>query len=210
MLLHNDYFYWDGELDEKVCNELIALGIEKFSAATVRVAEQPITIEERTSGRNLETKVIEEYRKSDVVWLNEKWVRDLVIPYMWKANEEAGWNFIIDKIDRIQLTRYEVDGFYDWHRDGMSDTPASIKSPGHPDEGKVRKLSMTILLNDDYVGGEFQYSDYTEEKVTHNIIPSKKMGTIFIFPLFKEHRITSITKGIRYSLVTWFLGPPFK
>ena len=65
-------------------------------------------------------------------------------------------------------------------------------------------------LYDDYVGGEFQYSDYTEEKVTHNIIPSKKMGTIFIFPSFKEHRITSITKGIRYSLVTWFLGPPFK
>ena len=24
-----------------------------------------------------------------------------------------------------------------------------------------------------------------------------------------EHRVTPVTKGIRYSLVTWFLGPPY-
>jgi len=210
MLLHNDYYYWEGELDEKVCNKIIALGSEKFSPATVWVQKHPITTEEKTTGHNLKPQVIEGYRKSDVVWLDEKWVRDLVLPYMWEANKEAGWDFDIDEIDRVQLTRYKVGEFYDWHCDGMSDTIAGIKRLGGVGEGKVRKLSMSILLNDNYEGGEFQYSDYTEEVVSHNIIPSKKIGTIVIFPSFKEHRILSVTKGIKYSLVTWFLGPPFK
>jgi len=33
---------------------------------------------------------------------------------------------------------------------------------------------------------------------------------IIVFPSDMEHRVAPVTKGIRYSLVVWFLGPPFK
>ena len=34
-------------------------------------------------------------------------------------------------------------------------------------------------------------------------------GSIIVFPAFMEHRVTPVTRGTRYSLVTWFVGPPF-
>ena len=35
-------------------------------------------------------------------------------------------------------------------------------------------------------------------------------GVIVIFPCFTEHEITPITRGIRYSLVSWVSGPPWR
>ena len=34
-------------------------------------------------------------------------------------------------------------------------------------------------------------------------------GTIIIFPSMLPHRVTPVTKGVRYSLVQWFSGPDF-
>ena len=38
----------------------------------------------------------------------------------------------------------------------------------------------------------------------------KKQGTIINFPSFVFHRVTPVTKGIRYSLVVWHTGPKLK
>ena len=35
-------------------------------------------------------------------------------------------------------------------------------------------------------------------------------GTAIVFPSFIWHRVTPVTKGIRYSVVAWFLGPPLR
>ena len=37
-----------------------------------------------------------------------------------------------------------------------------------------------------------------------------KKGGIVVFPSFVWHRVKPVTKGIRYSLVVWILGQPFK
>ena len=34
-------------------------------------------------------------------------------------------------------------------------------------------------------------------------------GSIVVFPSFSWHQVTPVTKGTRYSLVAWFVGPPF-
>ena len=72
-----------------------------------------------------------------------------------------------------------------------------------------RKLSMTLLLNKSFEGGDFEFASYNKEKCD---IASVEMnqGDIVVFPSWMEHRVAPITKGIRYSLVTWFLGPPFR
>ena len=38
----------------------------------------------------------------------------------------------------------------------------------------------------------------------------KNKGSIIVFPSFIFHRVTPVTKGIRYSLVNWNVGQPYK
>ena len=78
---------------------------------------------------------------------------------------------------------------------------------------------MTCQLTDgsEYEGGEleFDYRDYephTRKEDKHlkkckEILPK---GSIIVFPSFVWHRVKPVTKGIRYSLVAWHLGHPFK
>ena len=37
-----------------------------------------------------------------------------------------------------------------------------------------------------------------------------EFGDALVFPSFTQHQITPITKGIRYSLVSWVSGPPWR
>jgi len=76
--------------------------------------------------------------------------------------------------------------------------------------GHVRKLSMTVLLNSNYEGGEFQFATIENEECKISTPEFNKIGMIIVFPSDMEHRVAPVTKGIRYSLVVWFLGPPFK
>ena len=34
-------------------------------------------------------------------------------------------------------------------------------------------------------------------------------GSVIVFLSSMEHRVAPVTKGTRYSVVCWFLGPPF-
>ena len=62
---------------------------------------------------------------------------------------------------------------------------------------------MSIILNSNFEGGDF------EMRELENKVPRLEEGSIIVFPSFMEHRVVSVTKGIRYSLVVWYLGPPF-
>ena len=152
-------------------------------------------------------------RSSDVAWTDDPWLHEIVFAYMHNANARSGWNFDIRSSESFQITRYKVGGFYGFHHDGGSDNPSAYD---RPDDilfhGYVRKLSMSILLNEDFDGGEFQFATYKNEKFTvSKPKPAlKTKGSILIFPSFLEHRVTAITRGVRYSLVAWTLGPPFK
>ena len=72
----------------------------------------------------------------------------------------------------------------------------------------VRKLSMTVVLNANFEGGAFEFASYGKEKCEINPIEASA-GSVIVFPSFNEHRVAQITKGTRYSVVCWFLGPPF-
>tara|TARA_R100000687_G_C6382371_1_gene133263 strand:- start:50 stop:646 length:597 start_codon:yes stop_codon:yes gene_type:complete len=95
-----------------------------------------------------------------------------------------------------QYTEYEKGSFYDWHTDSgheMSMMP------------RVRKVSMTLLLNDpkEFKGGQFQIIN--DERPV-----SLKKGYAVFFASFLRHRVTPVTKGNRKSLVMWFGGPPLR
>ena len=71
----------------------------------------------------------------------------------------------------------------------------------HADEHEmVNGATLTIVmeLSDDFEGGEFCYiMDDVERKL------NKGKGNMYIFPSTTKHRVTEITKGVRYSFNAW-------
>ena len=74
----------------------------------------------------------------------------------------------------------------------------------------VRKISMTLLLNDpsEFEGGDLEIftSSFNSED---NKIKLKQGHGIF-FASFIPHRVAPVTKGNRKSLVMWFGGPSLR
>ena len=127
---------------------------------------------------------------------------------MMEANKTAGWNLNIKAAESMQITRYKKGGFYAFHQDGKADHLSVYDHPGNSFmHGHVRKISMSIILNDNFEGGAFEFASYNKEKCEITPIEAKA-GDIIFFPSGMEHRVAPVTKGVRYSLVNWFVGPP--
>ena len=144
-------------------------------------------------------------RIADVKWIDyegARWIYDKVWMAISKANEIC-WNFDIMPStprlgNKLQYTRYtaESGGHYDWHID-MGTTNQWL-----------RKLTFTIQMSDpsQYEGGELQVSTSCESKYYGR----KKKGSMTIFPSFLQHRVTPVTKGVRFSMVGWIGGPRWR
>ena len=72
-------------------------------------------------------------------------------------------------------------------------------------EPPVRKISMTLLLNDP---SEFEGGDL--ELMAPGKFAKLKQGHAIIFASFINHRVNPVKRGIRQSLVVWFGGKPFR
>jgi len=124
---------------------------------------------------------------------NQLWVDELLISTIRTVNEDVFEYNLSGLVERPQLLRYNAGSTgYDWHTDiGQGDATN-------------RKLSMSIILNNDYEGGELEFFG---DGVTH--IPTQK-GDIIAFSSFIPHRVTNIVSGERWAIVAWFSGPQFR
>lgn len=139
-------------------------------------------------------------RDSDVVFMEQPWIKNIATPYVHQANKLAGWNFDLTYPENLQFTIYQKKQFYDWHVDSFEE----------PDvDNSIRKLSMSIVLSDrkDYTGGEFFFNINRKQFECKEI---REQGSIVVFPSHIEHMVKPVTKGNRYSLVLWHRGPPFR
>ena len=196
-LMDNDYYFWKSEISHENCQKIINLSEDNWNEASTFASEVDIQMKVGV-------------RKSDIVWITEQWVYDLIWSYMYEANENAGWKYDIVAAESCQITRYTKGGFYSWHKDANGSHNTARNLPNNKFlHGNSRKLSMSILLNDDYVGGDFQMHGPSERGREVAFTPVSGEGSVIVFPSFIEHQVTPVTKGIRYSLVTWFVGPPF-
>ena len=210
MIRVNDWFYFLDALDKNTCDKIRNSAKGKWEESGVNT-KKDTTDEERISGAKPIYDIDKKIRISDVVWTNDQWIYDTIWPFMEEANERAGWKYDIRYAESMQITRYKKGGFYYFHKDGKSDHLSAYDMPDNEFmHGHVRKLSMTVLLNDNYEGGEFQFATLNKEKCEISTPEFNKKGSIIVFPSDMEHRVAPVTKGIRYSLVTWFLGPPFR
>ena len=63
------------------------------------------------------------------------------------------------------------------------------------------RLSTVTLLNDNYEGGHFNYFNEKEEEVSTKC---KKYTTLIFDGQATGHRVLPVTKGVRFSLVTFW------
>jgi len=162
-------------------------------------------------------KLIEEYSKSEVeklppgigivpgfVDLDIRNVQRLQLPLYagigatltsigLQINHEI-WKYDITHSNQSEFLMYDVKGKYETHVDVL-----------HEHSNETRKLTVLAFLNDDFEGGKFYIANESKR-----LYPEQKKGTVLVFPSFMPHGVEPVTKGIRYSVVTWMVGPYFK
>ena len=176
----NTYFHrFDKALSKDFC-ECVLRSIDWNEAQTAKV----------NAGKDSIIK--KESRISKLVW------QDLITPigcvlknYLLEAN--TIWNYDLSYLEKAQIAQYGAGGHYDWHIDSKA-----------PINNVQRKLSISILLNDDFEGGGLELESNKGENVL------KSQGDIVVFPSFLHHRVIPVTDGVRYSAVTWGYGPAFR
>jgi len=179
------------ELPEDFCKHVIAL------AESLDSEEAAIHVDGSSEFKK-------EARNNSVSWINNPDIIELLQIYTMKANEDCGWNFDIGVYETPQLSIYEQGQFYDWHVD------MGVEKDFDP---VVRKMTITINLNDSYDGGNFQIERWGSPKMKKRYITVKGMkrtGSIIVFPSFLHHRVTPVLGGQKKSLTCWFRGPPFR
>jgi len=194
MILTENYWFFKKVIPIEICKKILKAGRKK-------------TIQQGTTfGKNIS-------RNCQVAWINQKWIYDVINPFIHKANKNAGWNFQWDWNEASQFTIYEKGHYYGWHVDQQ---PTLIKHKDKNINGKTRKLSLTLQLTDKtkYEGGDFQFKWFhnikKEDPVNiRTVDDAKDIGTIIIFPSFIWHQVLPITKGKRESLVNWSIGKSF-
>jgi len=173
---------WDKAFSPEECLKIIEIGESKILkfAAVVSGNNKPI-------------------RYSTIAWLyssdDMKWVYRRVTDIITSLNNQYFKFDLFGLIEGFQFTKYEAPGgFFGMHKDMHARVP-------------IRKLSMTLQLSDpeDYEGGELALLLSQEAE----ILP-KEQGKMICFPSYHLHEVRRVTKGTRYSLVTWVTGKAFK
>lgn len=117
-----------------------------------------------------------------------------------KIDERLGRSLFpeIEKVYGLYVTRresYKVGcyfaddgGFFSMHRDNF-EYPLSY-----------RRLAMTLVLNDEYEGGNLLFPEYTSD------LYRVGAGDAVIFPCSLVHQVTPVTKGRRYVMISFYYG----
>lgn len=196
MILKYNYWYFLKAIPPYICNQIIEAGLtsmaeaEKTHGESVSLAStgdwrqrgnddrKPVNSSSMQSLSKQGVDIEKTYvRDSNVAWLNDKSIYELIWPFIKQANTSAGWNFEWDYTEDLQFTKYGPGQFYGWHTDSGPEPyrmfdPEVDEYHKNPDgtpvigvdgkplpekqyttdnprlAGKIRKLSVTVSLND--------------------------------------------------------------
>ena len=210
------YYYWNSEFPKEDCEKIIKefdtstsldAGVGNYLGAEALYPEEIENIKkhdrwdyEENKPKNLHAPD-HSTRRTSLNWLpKDHPYNNILLEFVLKANEIV-YHYDLSKFTPCQFAQYNVGDFYGYHQDS-----------GHQYveyEKETRKLSMTVQLSDpkDYDGGVFQF--YNGDK-DPEVPPIIEQGSIIVFDSRMWHRVTPVTNGVRYSLVSWILGPHFR
>ena len=98
--------------------------------------------------------------------------------------------FSVQHTTDFRINRYPVGGFMSSHVDNIHHSHG--QQYGYP------QVSALLYLNDNYEGGEF----YVAGKLFE---PERGAGIIFPSNFMFPHEAKTVTKGMRWSVVTWLM-----
>lgn len=164
----------------------------EFVPSTIYRHKDNSDIESSNFEDKLNTNDRNSFSKTLFVNKETQWIYDRIAKLTIKANK-AFYNFIIDGILQMEVLKYEQNGFFTAHSDLGNQ------------EVSGRKLSVVTMLSDpsEYEGGNLKFLFEKEQ-------PQLLQGSVVIFPSYVFHVVEPITKGTRYTLVTWIEGPHFR
>ncbi len=201
MIADEVFYFYQKAVPPSICDDIIKYGNslikEKAFTGSVKLKTiRPL--------KNKEVKNKDKIRKSKVAWITDPWVYREIKPYIYLANKQANWNFHIHGFEAIQFTEYARNEHYDFHVD-------TFFTKGD----QTRKISLTLNLSDpnNYEGGDLCFRYLRRDNhmlVEHTVKEIKQKGTVCVFPSYEVHKVSPVTKGVRYSLVLWSIGKPFK
>ena len=144
---------------------------------------------------------VNEYRKCEVVYLSQDETLERNLKTRKKIDERL-FNIITNHLKKY-LKKYDSLGYVQIKEDTgymllRYKTGDYVKKHVDTSSDQHRTLSCSLILNDDYEGGEISFFD-------GEIKPHLKKGDLIIFPssFTYPHQVLPIKKGIRYSIITW-------
>ena len=180
-------------LSPQQCQELIRLGqAEPQSDGAIMVAGHPAK-KDYTARKNKVSHI--PFDKAPKIYSD-------LLGWMQLVNRNRFGFEGMEMHEAGQYSEYSKGDFYNWHID--SDVEMTNMPP-------VRKISMTLLLNDpkDFEGGELEiYCGNTLHSEQNKF--KLKQGYAVFFASFLLHRVMPVIKGNRKSLVMWFGGSPLR
>ena len=138
-----------------------------------------------------------EVRDNQEVKINDEKLNNKLKMLFELANHSI-FKYNIQELESVKILKYGVGGKYKWHTDSGAK------------ETSTRKLTAIVQLSDEtnYEGGDLEFG-ITDKTGKNNYTAKRTRGSITIFPAFLSHRVTPITQGTRYSLITWMNGDCF-
>lgn len=143
----------------------------------------PITNESTTYDDDLDVSYMD---NKNVAYLNSK-IKDCVNDYLTNV---VPMPFKLQEVSTIRFNRYPVGTNMKFHHD-------HIHTLFDGERKGVPILSILGLLNDDFEGGNFLMFDSKKVQL--------EAGDIIVFPsnFLYPHAVETVTKGTRYSFVSW-------
>jgi len=202
----NTFYYFKNVFSDLFCDEVIKYGNSQNEILARTGGTQDKKLNKK------EKKQLLKKRNSNVSWLDQEWIYREIRPFLIEANKQAGWNYHFDYLESIQFTKYKLNQHYGWHVDEYP-KPFDDDCENINWRGKTRKISAVIILSNpnDYKGGELMFKYFQGEKTKiESVKDFLPKGSIIVFPSYVLHKVKPVTDGLRYSLVVWTLGHPFR
>lgn len=168
----------------------------------IRVGQSKVLVQGQIGGTTEEIVTDLNYRNvltSPLEYNDAPWLFDRMVGAIASCNRDF-WSFDIGGLfENMNFLQYDSDaekpGKYDWHQDignGFS---------------SLRKISTVTQLSEitDYDGGRLHIFSNADNECVNN-----ERGTTLMFPSYLPHCVTPLTRGRRFSLVSWVTGPAFR
>ena len=176
-----DYInYYENIVSDLQCKEILGCTENTFVPSTYSSHDNKIKGEERV--------------RMDEFWVkNDSVLWPTLLSCFEKVIKKYSQDFPLFSVQRttdFRINRYPEGGFMSKHCDNIHHSHG--QQYGYP------QVTALLYLNDNYEGGEFFVAD-------HQYLP--KRGSAIIFPsnFMYPHGAKEVTKGTRWSVVTWLM-----